>query len=230
MRFYEERISLLRYLEGDELLQAFRVGEETVDAQLPDWRWLSIAQSGLTLNALTSEVDTEETWSIIEAIVGRLGSLQFTRARVSYQYAQPLPMSFDAALEAARNRLYPDIGSADVVVQDWALLADLALAGPSPATGQIELGIAHAWEIPMRLKRTGGRGPGMAHVGEREWVPAEFKEPLVFADSDFVCRATMGQEESFLAQAKQFWIASQIEMSRLVDGFREKLVSEGRQD
>jgi hypothetical protein len=228
--FYDERIPILRAFEDKGVLQAFRVSEETVDAQLPDWTWLSVAQSGLTLDVLTDKVDVEASWLTIETVIEKLGTLHFSHARVSYQHVVELGVSFEDALTVARNRLYPDVGTDAVVISDWALLADLELAGPPPAEGQIEFGIARAWEIPFRLRRAAGRGPGMAHIGEREWVADEFKEPALFADSDLKCKATVGREESFLDDARQFWASSRGEMSRLVAGFRSKFVDDGRDD
>lgn len=225
LRFYEERISILRKLEERGVLQAFRVSEESVDAALPDWRWLSVFASGITLNVLTDTDDTSEGQDIIKAVIGQIAPLQFSRARVSYHHVQELPLSFDEAVARGRKRLYGGVGTEDVVPSDWALLLDLDVVGPPSSKGQVELGVVRSSELPLRLSRLAGRAPGMQHLEQREWKPTEFKDVSLFADSDLVCPAESGREEDFLDDACAFWSASRTQVGRLVEELSSKLAN-----
>jgi hypothetical protein len=69
----------------------------------------------------------------------------------------------------------------------------------------------------------------MGHIGEREWTAEEFKDPVIFADSNLYCRAAAGSEESFLDEALRFWASSQGDVGRLILSFRSKLIDTGGQ-
>lgn len=225
LRFYEQRTMILRKLKDDRLLQAFRVGEETIDAQLPGWRWLSMWQSGITLNVLTDDVDVDASWDVLCSMVEQIEPLQYTHARASYQHLAELPIRFSEAVTRSYERLYQgSLGTDEVTVGDWALLADLQAAGPPRSEGKIELGIVQPQEVPLRLRQMGGRATGMQHLGQRDWQPSEFKPVSLFADSDLTRHVQKGRERTFLDEAGTFWDTSRRQMGRLVDELRSKLV------
>jgi hypothetical protein len=226
LRFYDCRISLLHELQDSGLLEGFRVSEDSVDAQLPDRRWLSIGPSGLTVNALAKLDDGSDLWPRIETVCGKLAPLQFSHARVSYQHLVDLPFSFERAVALGQERLYQGLSTPEVTLDDWALLTNLQVAGPPQSEGLVEFGIVRSVEVPQRLGRLVGRGPGMLHLGQRDWQASEFKDVSLYADSDLTCRAQTGQEEAFLEDAAKFWTASRAQMTRLVDGLRRKLLGE----
>jgi hypothetical protein len=227
LRFYEQRISILRKLKEDGLVQAFRVSEEAIDAQLPDWRWLSVSVSGITLNVLTDDVDVDASWDVICVVIEQIAPLRYTHARASYQHLEPLAVGFADAVTRSYERLYRgSLGTDEVTVGDWALLADVHASGPPASLGKIELGIVLKGEVPLRLKQMGGRAPGMQHLGQREWEPSEFKPVSLFADSDLTCPAGDGREEAFLDDAGAFWTASRSQMSRLVRQLGTRLADE----
>ena len=227
VRYYEYRIPILRQLEEDGRLEAFRVSEDSAEAALPNWRWLSIIPSGLTLNILGEGDDTSEVWANVRAVCEVMAPLHFSHARVSYQHVAPLPMPFEEAVSRGHARLYRDLRTTEVALDDWALLSNLSLAGPPAAIGQIEFGIVQPHELQGRLMRQVGRGPGMLHLGQRDWPLEGFKDVSLYADSDLTSHADPERPEAFLEDAARFWEASRTEMSRLVEGFRRKLVSNG---
>jgi len=224
LRYYDHRISILRDLETSGLLEGFRVGEESVDAQLPDWRWMSVTPSGLTVNILAELDDQSDLWSRVAAMCDVLAPLHFSHARASYQHVLELPFAFEDAVARGQAHLFRDLSTPDIALDDFALLTDLKAPGPPPAEGAIEFGIVRSDEVPQRLGRLVGRGPGMLHMGQRERLPGEFKDVSLYADSDLTCLAAEGREETFLEDAARFWATSRGEMSRLVDGFRSKMV------
>jgi hypothetical protein len=223
LRFYEERVPLLRELEKRGLLQGFRLHDEVADGQLTEWRWLSIWPSGVTLNVLDDVGDLSQSWSLIETICDRLGPLHFSHARASYQHVAALPLSFDEAVERGQQRLHRHLSTSDVLLGDWALLADIDVLGPPAAKGQIEFGIVRKSELQDRLSRGVGRGPGLPHLGTREWPLDRFKDASLYADSDLTCPAEDGREAVFLSDAAEFWSASRTQMTTLVGELTAKL-------
>lgn len=226
LRFYEQRVPILRGLEGESLLEGFKMGEDAIAAQLSGLRWLSIWASGLTLNVLTEREDVSDLWPVVEEVCAALAPLQLSHARVSYQHMLELPFTLDEAIARGQGRLFHGLSTSEIVLGDWALLSDIYAAGPPASQGMIEFGIVNREEAPRRLQRMVGRGPGMLHIGEREWEPEAFKDVSLYADSDLTCPATEGQGGSFLEEAEQFWTTSRGQMTRLVEGLRTKLVGE----
>lgn len=227
--FYDLRTSMLRGVEERGLLQAFRLDDESVNAQLTDWRWLSITPSGITVDVLDETSEMSETWAVIEEALAPFGGLHYTHARVSYQHVLELPLSFADAIALGYQHLFHDLGTDDVTLGDWALLTDVFVAGPPASAGMIEFGVVRPHEMPDRLGRLIGRPPGMPHIGQRPWEEVFFKDVSLFADSDLASPAEIGNETAFLDQACSFWNASRDQMTRLVDELRRKLMSDGRE-
>ncbi len=225
LRFYEQRTAILRELEDIGVLRAFRFSEASVDARLPDWRWMSVTESGLTLNILTESNDEEEDWRLVETVISKLAPLRYSHARVSYQHVADLPLPFEQALARSYKELLRPLDTPEVAVTDWAVLADLRTSGPHQATGRVEYGIVGKEEVPLRLAKLGGRDPGMGHLGSRDWDMAEFKDVSLFADSDLRRDAAEDQQELFLGDAHTFWGASREQIGRLVDEWHSRLVS-----
>jgi hypothetical protein len=214
-------------LEQAGLLQAFRVTEDSVDAQLPDWRWLSVGPSGLTANILAERDDPGEVWTLIEAAMEVVGPRQYSHARVSYQHVRELPFAFDEAVALGHSRLFAALSTEEVSLDDWALLSYFNIVGPPEARGAVEFGIVQRHELPQRLDRSTGRSTGMLHLGSREWQPQEFKDVSLFADSDLTCTAQPGRESAFLEDAGRFWATSRAQMTRLIEGLGTKLIETG---
>ena len=229
LRFYERRIEILRMLQDRSLLEAFRVDAGSIDAELPGYRWISMRESGLTLNLLTETMDTNQAWTIVESLIGEIGPLRYTHARASYQHLAELPFDFEEAQTRADDRLYQRLSTDEIALTDWALLADLSAKGPPASKGQIELGIVRRGEVVDRLTRGAGRrAPGMEHLGSRNWQPDEFKAVSLFADSDLICLASAGREEVFLDDARAFWASSRDQMGRLIEALGSRLTEEER--
>jgi hypothetical protein len=223
LRFYEQRTAILRELEDLGVLSAFRFSEGSVDARLPDWRWLSVTESGLTLNILTESGDEEASWGLVETVISKIAPLRYSQVRVSYQHVVELPLSMEQAIARSYEGLFRPLDTPEVAVTDWAVLADLRISGVQPAKGKVEFGIVSQKEVSLRLKKLGGRDPGMEHLGSRDWEASEFKEVSLFADSDLQCIAPDEGEQLSLEDARAFWGASREQMGRLADEWHGKL-------
>jgi hypothetical protein len=224
LQFYERRIAILRSLEDRGLLVAFGVGDRSIDAELPDWRRLSVTESGLTLEMLAATDDPDAIWGIIGLVVEGIAPTVYARVRISYQHLVDLPMTFEEAVESSYRSLYGPLGTKEVAVDDWAFLATISVQGPPQSTGTVEFGIVRDHEIPNRLNRVFGRQPGMERLGRRQWTADEFKPVCLFADSDLVCDAVEGREESFLQDARLCWSSSHEHMDSLVRAWSDKLI------
>jgi hypothetical protein len=227
-RFHEQRTAILRSWEAEAgSLELFSVGIETVDARLSETCWISMADSGITLNVLGEVDDTSNAWGAIEAAVATIAPLQYTHARASYQHVVGLPFaSLEEAVVSGHDRLFRDLSTAEVTLGDWALLCEVAVAGPPASLGMIEFGTVRNTEVPIRLSRTAGRGPGMQHLAQRPWDESSFKDVSLFADSDLRCNAAAGREVEFLEDASAFWTASRSQMTRLVAELRSKITDQ----
>jgi len=202
------------------------MGDESIDAQLSGSRWLSVGPSGLTMNVLAELKDASDLWPVVAKVCDALTPLEFSHARVSYQHVLELPFAFDEAVARGHAHLYRDLSTPEIILGDWALLSDIHAPGPPVSSGMTEFGIVKREEVPHRLVRLIGRGPGMMHIGERVWDPETFKDVSLYADSDLTCPAQPGREEAFLDDAAQFWTTSRGQMTRLVEGLGTKLVGE----
>jgi hypothetical protein len=227
-RFNDQRTPILRTWEdlAGGPLELFSVGAQSVDGRLSEFCWVSAADSGITLNLLE---DADETPAAadraIRTAVAALAPLRFSHVRTSYQHVVGLPFQdVEQAIDSGQEKLFRDLSTDDVRMGDWALLADFAIPGPPESAGQVEFGIVRADEVPFRLNRLGGRGPGMQHFAQLEWDPAAFKEVSLFADSNVRTDAPDGRETEFLDEALGFWSSSRSQMTRLVEDLRLKMI------
>jgi hypothetical protein len=224
-RFHEQQTAILRSFEQVGPLELFSVGVDTVDAKLSQTCWISMAGSGITVSVLGETDDTSTAWGAIAGAVAVISPLHYTHARASYQHVLELPFDdFAEAVDRGHARLYRDLSTQEVTLGDWALLSDVTAAGPPSSRGQIEFGIVRNDEVPFRLNRLGGRGPGMQHLAQRPWDESSFKKVSLFADSDLRCDAEPGREVEFLEDASAFWTASRSQMTRLVTELRRKMI------
>jgi hypothetical protein len=225
LRYFDERVAIVRRFDELDCLRGFTVEAEDVRAALDGFRWLSITPSGVTFDILDPAHDRDASWAIVEDVCTALGPLTFSHARVSYQHLVALPLSFEEAVARGRRRLMRDLSTDEVTLDDWALLSTVNIAGPHTAAGMIEFGTVRRDEIQVRLARAVGRGPGMLHIGERDWPLQDFGDVSLYADTDLASVAAPGREQAFLDDAAEFWDQSRDQMTRLIDGWCSELVA-----
>jgi hypothetical protein len=183
LRFYEQRIAILRDFEDQGVLKAFVVSEDRIAARLLDpGHRFSIGREGLRLSLAGMNADFESVWPFVSAAVDHLVPLRTRGMTVDMQHLIELEKPFRDAVMAAQASLcaVPPIG--ELSYEDFALLLDLQ--GPMATRGQVELGIIRADEAPTRLSRSIGRleggSPGETKVN---WAGTEFPAVALFVDS-----------------------------------------------
>ena len=183
LRFYEVRIAILRMLEDREILKAFRVGEDFVDAQLFDARTqFSVHQSGLSLSLSHPEANLGLAWEAITIAIAQVRPAEARRVLCAFQHIAELPSSFDEAVRAgAKGVLQSRVSSAEA--SDWAVLLDVQVAGEPSLQGQVEYGIVRARELADRLARRVGRMRESPVLDRQLWTNVQFPQVALFADT-----------------------------------------------
>jgi hypothetical protein len=222
LRFYEQRIAILKKLEEQGYLRAFRVEESFVDAQLFETRdRLTVRQDGADILLLSPEAEPARA---LEALCLALAEVRPTTPRTisgSFQYIAPIALDFlDAVARGYGRVLGNPLG--DLSHGDWAVLTDIILESP-PASGIVEFGIIKAEEAPDRLARRAGR-TGRAPQPQR-WDPDQFPDVAVFCDGTL--SGALGDDSEKIPEvAAKFWSAARDAHGSLVEGLRTMLMSD----
>ena len=222
LRFYEQRVAILKKLEEQGILRAFRVQEGFVDAQLFETRdQLTVRQDGADIQLLSPEA---EPGRALEALCIALGEVRPTTPRsisASFQYIAPIELEFMEAVTRGYGRVLGDLPGS-LQHGDWAILTDVSLESP-PASGTVEFGIIQAEEAPGRLARHAGRAGGKSQSAQRS-VAGQFPDVAVFCDGS-ISSALDGDPEALPGSAGQFWASARDAHGSLVEGLRTVLTT-----
>lgn len=223
LRFYEQRIAILKKLEEQGILRAFRVEEGFVDAQLFETRdRLTVRQDGADIQLLSPKAESERA---LEALCIALAEVRPTTLRsisASLQYIAPLELKFMDAVDRGYGRVLGDLPG-DLKHGDWAVLTDVLLESP-PASGIVEFGIIKAEEAPERLARRAGRMGGRAQP-QQQWRPDQFPDVAVFCDGTI--SGTLDDGSDNLSEvAGAFWAAASDAQGSLAEGLRKMLMTD----
>jgi len=224
LRFYEQRVAILRSFEEEGYLRAFRVQENYIDAKLFGSRdSLSVRQNGLDLHLGRPGSDADRVFGAVEIGLAAVAPSQPRTFSAGFQHVAPLNMKFEDAVRGAFGRLGTAGG---IEVDDGALLADISLNDGLSA--QIEYGIVRAAEIPARLSRTVGR---IQHESAAPYdlpEPDEFAEVSLFSDL-MVRRDDVGPVETLRDEVQSFWQTARTEADKLVSTLEKALVGDDRE-
>jgi hypothetical protein len=220
LRFYERRIEVLRAVKDEGLLHAFAVTEGDVRGRLAgDDCEMILAPSLLDITLHTPGVDLARIWRAVEIVMAAVKPERPVGFQAFFQYLAPLDLDFDSAIARGRQRLFRlPLPTGDVDFTDWAITADLSVAGTPDVTAQTEFGIVRREEIPGRLQRLVGRMSriaGAARPGANLDMSA-FADVSLFADS--MWNTSYKGEESFCDAALQFLKASRTRADGVVEG------------
>lgn len=217
LRFYEERIGVLRSLEDQGILKAFAVGNDQIGARLLDaGHELSVSEGGLSLELFGQDVELDTGWEFAMAAVEAVKPTQIRRAQARFQYIVALERPFDQAVTEGLERLLSVPALAGASYADFALLLDMA--GPDDVTGHMEFGIIRDGEAAVRLGRQIGpmqrhAGPGSRALGEPRWLGTEFPRVALFVDLTW---EQMREFERF-EEVRGFWAAAKERSGAEVD-------------
>jgi hypothetical protein len=231
LRFYEKRVEILRTLEEEGFLRAFRVHESAIDARLFDSRdALSVRQDGLVLHLRRSDSDLDRALRAVEISLSTLSPSQPRQRSASFQFLTPVDMEFEAAVRQAYGGALGSLRTGSIDVSDWAFLVDLTDDG---TTGQIEFGIVRAEEVPLRLSLTVGR---IDREFDRESQPPpyaggpeEFAPVSLFADL-WLAREGGGDAVTLREEVPGFWQTARDEAGNLVSTLETALFGDDRRE
>lgn len=227
LSFYEKRFEILRHLEEERSMWAFRTGENFAEARLIDqWHQLSIRQDRATMHLLSLAPYADETWKALSYAVDTIEPRYPSAMAVSFQYLAPLDLTFDVAVARGYRRVLARVEADGIRGADWAVLMDLELEGWPGAIGQTEFGIVEAVEVPRRLSRVAGRTnlAEAATIPPNLWETEEFPPVALFADVTF--RTPVESRLAGLADLRTFWESARDRAGNLVAALKAKLVAD----
>jgi hypothetical protein len=227
LSFYEKRVDLLKAFEEQGVLRAFRVEENSVDAQLFASRdRLTVRQDGLDLRLLALGADQGRALDALDIALRSIRPRSPWRLSYTSQYIIGLDLDLEAAVGQAYGRLVGDLNDpSGGCFGDWAVLVDLEF-GDFPSSGQVEFGLIAAEEAPGRLSRNAGRMGGSGRSDPDLWGGVEFPEVALFVDGRADQMLQQGSPDgSFVATARNFWNASAARLGELAEGLHSKLLT-----
>jgi hypothetical protein len=189
LRFYENRIGILRELQDKGILKAFRTRDHAVDGRLFDGdHVLTVRHNGVSLQLLRPEADVMAGWDAVSLAFSRIHPSGPTHVYVALQYVMELEGDYRNMVGKGRERLLSVPLTDDIEASDWALLLDLELEAQPGSVGQVEFGITANVELPHRLARLVGKLSGeRADIDPDHWTVEEFPAVSLFADSGAAC-------------------------------------------
>jgi hypothetical protein len=225
LRFYEERIPVLRDFEDAEVLKAFAVNPDSIGARVLDaGHQITVRQDGLSVDLFGQTADVAEMQELLTQAVSRIEPDVFVGLSVRFAHIVSLSTTFEEAVARSIAPLLPASGDNRVSCTDHAILLDLR--APSQVTAQIEYGILRSSvEARFRLGGTGTRvAPVSPAVREQTWETAKFPEVSLFADS--LWREEGQREHHQLQEIWGFWADAAQYAADLVESLARPLDSE----
>jgi len=186
LRFFEERISILRALEDRGYLRAFHVGETEVGARLIDAdHEITVRHDSLSLQIRGQGADSTVMWDAAALALSRISPAAVSSLSATMQHISPLDVDFQVAIDRGYERLFVGLPRGGMKLDDWAWLSNVFIDKPS-GNGSVEVGIVQAREIPARLERMIGRARGERGSG-KNWGEVDLPKVALFCDSMLIC-------------------------------------------
>lgn len=224
LRFYEQRIALLKKFEEQGALRAFRVEESFVDAQLFASRdRITVKKDGLDLQLYSPQADPDRALEALNVALDEVGPAYPRSISASFQYIVDLDLDFEEAIKRGRERVLGPLPG-KIQHQDWAVMTDFVLEDVD-ASGTVEFGVIKSEEAPIRLARLAGRAGEKRNQGLSRWRKEEFPDVAVFCDGT-IDGSFESQPESLMASAAEFWGAARSAQGSLVEGLCTMLTSD----
>ncbi len=219
LKFYEERVAILRAMDAKGALKAFKVRADRIDARLENGHALTVQSDGVTLELFGRDADLDSVWEFVMIVFDSVEPMQVSDVHAQFQHLVALDMPFERAVATGHERFFSLPSIAGTEFGDWALLADLVGAGGME--GQVEFGIIRGAEAPERLTRAVGRTMSLG-PGARRWNLDDFPEVSLFADSRWSHHGTPIAAEK-PDDLRAFWDAASKQATDLVDALYGKM-------
>jgi hypothetical protein len=226
LRFYNERIAILREFEQRGDLVAFGVEENRVGARVLTRRnQLSVHQDGLTVALWGPDADVNAAWELIGLALDRLSPGPVGGLDVRLQHVVPLDLPFEEAAAKGFAEIIRMPSSDDVNYTDWACALDFR--APEMMKGRCEFGIIRNLEAPGRLEGSIGREGRSAWAASNQEpvLPSEFPEVALFLDSRWLQDSRQESEDH--AEIRDFWMQARKRAGDVVDELYAKIRNQG---
>jgi len=223
LRFYEERIPILRAFEDDGVLRAFAVASDSVGARvLEPGHQITVRQDGLSVDLFGQEPDLATVRKLISQTLEKIAPVGLRAPTARFSHVVPLDVPVQEAVQRSIAPIVPSTPS-NVSGVDFALLMDLAT--PDETSGQIEYGIIRSSEARRRLKGISQRiAPVSQAIRDRDWEAVKFPEVSLFADSMWRQDINIGLQEA--QDVWGFWERATKYAGEFVDGLSSPMIDE----
>lgn len=194
LRFYEQRILLLRELEASQDLAQFRVLDHRVEARLGDLEALEIGPTGATFTLVGPEARLEVVRDALSLTLKSLDPSNVLVGLIALQFLTPLSADYE---DARRRSTAHVVGPVLEGAVDYALLVD-GFSREINARFQVELGVIAPQEAPTRIARSMGRLDVGGRGAYRELLPPsaldrdDYPPAAFFSDWNWGVRAAPG--------------------------------------
>lgn len=168
LRFYEQRIFLLRELEARQNLAEFRVLDHRIEARLSEKEALEVGPTGASFVLVGPEARLEVVRDVVSLVLKSLDPENVSVSLLAVQFLTTLPDEFEDARR--RSTQYVVGPFLEEGARDYALLVD-GMSATLQAAFQVELGVVDPHEAPLRIGRFIGRLSDTGRVANRELLP-----------------------------------------------------------
>ncbi len=232
LRFYEERIAILRALEGLGLLHAFQVAENRISARLGDEdHEVVVTSSSLTLRLLSPDGDVARLTSAARTVFEAIRPKR-ARPQIVLQHLVPVERDYELYRRESARTFLATSPLETLSVTDWAFLLTGVVEHLSTEVNA-EFGIVSQAEIPARIARLVG---GIGAIGDRDpdlapdrWNEGEFPSVAFFSDSVWDRKEEL-DSDLLTESLSEFWDAVVSEGGRLVDELQRRVGTETTAD
>lgn len=226
LRFFELRTTLLRELEKDDNLAAFRWTEGAVGVRLGQGEVLEVGPQGALLTLAGPAARRDVATSALDRLIALLRPEGVIMNQLLVQELLPVEIRYGEARRLSAVRLLRDL-MPGIVYSDWSVLLD----GASSAVGstfQVEFGIVDDDEAPARLARHVGKmqDRSLVPLPEDMWYYEEIPACGLFADWRWMPQRAVGQDDC-TRELVSLWESLVVEGARCTLNLLERLAGMG---
>jgi hypothetical protein len=221
LRFYEQRIAILRDFDERGVLRAFAVEDGPIGAQvLTAGHQLTVRHDGLTISVVGPNADVGEIVALAQIAVAHLKLSKMRVGQSRFQHIEPLELEFEQAVSAAVGSILRFSAAPGLECSDWSVLADFR--STDQTAGQMEFGLIRDHEAAARIEGRIGR-LGSSGFARAELPRSTYPPVALFADSTW--EKSQQDDDSFEA-IQEYWTVVKDRAAVLVDGLHQQIRDE----